>query len=90
VREAHPEVSFALLKGAPMRFAKKSAEGEAERVRLLRPIFCEIPTVPGAARDDVLDAFALLWSARRARRGHARVLGGDERDERGLTCEIVG
>jgi predicted RNase H-like nuclease len=90
VREAHPEVSFALLNGSPLRFAKKSADGEAERRRLLRPIFGEIPAVPGAARDDVLDAYALLWSAHRARRGEARVLGGDERDERGLQCEIVG
>jgi predicted RNase H-like nuclease len=90
VREAHPEVSFALLNGSPLRFAKKSADGEAERRRLLRPIFGEIPAVPGAARDDVLDAYALLWSAHRARRGEARVLGGGERDERGLQCEIVG
>ena len=90
VREAHPEVSFALLNGSPLRFAKKSADGEAERRRLLRPIFGEIPAVPGAARDDVLDAYALLWSAQRAWRGEARVLGGSERDERGLQCEIVG
>ena len=90
VREAHPEVSFALLNGSPLRFAKKSADGEAERRRLLRPIFGEIPAVPGSARDDVLDAYALLWSAHRARRGEARVLGGGERDERGLQCEIVG
>ena len=90
VREAHPEVSFALLNGAPLCFAKKSADGEAERRRLLRPIFGEIPAVPGAARDDVLDAYALLWSAHRTRRGEARVLGGGERDERGLQCEIVG
>jgi predicted RNase H-like nuclease len=90
VREAHPEVSFALLNGAALRFAKKSADGEAERRRLLRPIFGEIPAVPGAARDDVLDAYALLWSARRARRGEARALGASEQDERGLRCEIVG
>ena len=54
------------------------------------PIFGEIPAVPGAARDDVLDAYALLWSAHRAWRGEARVLGGSEQDERGLECEIVG
>src|SRR3989440_4245779 len=90
VREAHPEVSFALLNGAPLLFAKKSADGEAERRGLLSSIFGEIRGVPGAARDDVLDAYALLWSARRARRGKARVLGGNERDARGLKCEIVG
>src|SRR5207245_7908716 len=90
VREAHPEVSFALLNGGPLPFGKKSDDGEAERRGLLNPIFGEIRGVPGAARDDVLDAYALLWSARRARRGKARVLGGNERDARGLKCEIVG
>jgi predicted RNase H-like nuclease len=90
VREAHPEVSFALLNGAPLRFPKKRREGEEERRRLLRPVFGELPRVPGAARDDVLDAYALLWSARRLLYGEARILGGGERDARGLHCEIVG
>jgi predicted RNase H-like nuclease len=90
VREAHPEVSFALLNGAPLRFPKKRREGEEERRRLLRPVFGELPRVPGAARDDVLDAYALLWSARRLLDGEARILGGGERDARGLHCEIVG
>src|SRR3989449_9942954 len=89
VREAHPEVSFALLNGAPLLFAKKSADGEAERRGLLNPIFGEIRGVPGAARDDVLDAYALLWSARRARRGKARVLGGDEGGARGREGGVV-
>ena len=89
-REAHPECSFALLNGAPLRFSKKTAAGGAERRRLLRPHFGEIAAVPGAGRDDVLDAWALLWSARRAAAGEARVLGDGERDSRGLRCEIVG
>jgi hypothetical protein len=46
--------------------------------------------LPGAARDDVLDAYVLLWSARRLARDDARVLGSGERDARGLRCEIVG
>src|SRR3989442_6753723 len=86
VREAHPEVSFALLNGAPLLFAKKSADGEAERRGLLNPIFGEIRGVPGAARDDVLDAYALLWSARRARRGNAPVPRGDRRE----ACALSG
>jgi len=90
VREAHPEVSFALLNGGPLRFAKKLPDGQEERRRLLRPVFGELPPVPGAARDDVLDAYVLLWSARRMARNEARVLGSGERDARGLTCEIVG
>jgi predicted RNase H-like nuclease len=90
VREAHPEVSFALLNGKPLHFPKRRPEGEEERRRLLRPLFGELPSLPGAARDDVLDAYVLLWSARRLARGDARVLGSGERDARGLRCEIVG
>ena len=41
--------------------------------------------VPGAAVDDVLDAYALFWSAS----GQHVVLGNGERDVRGLRCEIV-
>jgi predicted RNase H-like nuclease len=89
VREAHPEVSFALLNGGPLRFPKKRREGEEERRGLLRPVFGEVPSLPGATRDDVLDAYVLLWSARRLARGEARVLGSGERDPRALRCEIV-
>ena len=90
VREAHPEVSFALLNGGPLRFAKKRPDGEEERRGLLRPVFGELPLVLEAARDDVLDAYALLWSAGRVARNEARVLGSGECDARGLQCEIVG
>jgi predicted RNase H-like nuclease len=90
VREAHPECSFKLLEGAPLRFSKKTAAGEAQRRALLEPHFGRIESVPGAARDDVLDAYALLWSARRASAGSARALGDGARDSRGLRCEIVG
>jgi predicted RNase H-like nuclease len=90
VREAHPEVSFALLNGGPLRYPKKRAEGETERRLLLRPVFGEVPRVPGTARDDVLDAYVLLWSARRVLHRQERVLGSAERDARGLKCEIVG
>ena len=88
VREAHPECSFALLNGAPLRFAKKKPEGLAERRALIEQLFGPVPRLAGAAPDDVLDAYALLWSARREASGTARVLGG-ERDSRGLRCEIV-
>jgi predicted RNase H-like nuclease len=90
VREAHPEVSFALLNGGPLRYPKKRPEGDAERRALLRPLFGDLPPVPGAATDDVLDAHVLLWSARRVAGGEARVLQSRERDGRGLRCEIVG
>ena len=35
VREAHPEVTFAVLKGGPLGHPKKTREGEAERLTLL-------------------------------------------------------
>jgi predicted RNase H-like nuclease len=90
VREAHPEVSFALLNGGPLRYPKKQREGFTDRRRLLRPLFGELRAVPGAAWDDVLDAHVLLWSAHRVVRYEARILGSGERDGRGLKCEIVG
>ncbi len=89
VREGHPETSFALLAGAPLRWSKKTAQGEEERRALLAPHFGEIGAARGAARDDVLDAYALLCSARRLVGKQARVLGERQRDERGLRCEIV-
>lgn len=82
IREAHPEVSFALLGGAPMRFPKKTREGLAERRALVGPG----PKLRGATEDDVLDACALLRSAMHP----SRVLGDGKRDARGLRCEIVG
>jgi len=85
VREAHPECSFALLNDGPLRFSKKSPGGLAERRALMEPLFGPMPRVPGAAADDVLDAYALLWSAVSPH----RVLGNGERDDRGLRCEIV-
>jgi hypothetical protein len=49
---------------------KKGADGRAERLALLAPAFGETPAQFAAARpkkevgyDDVLDAFAALWSA---------------------------
>src|SRR5439155_671039 len=77
--------TFAELNGGPLRFSKKTAEGLAERRALLRPLFGTTPAVPGTAVDDVLDAYALLWSAT----GPHAVLGNGERDVRGLHCEIV-
>ena len=90
VYEGHPETSFALLAGAPLRWKKKTALGAAERRALLAPHFGEIPRVPGAAMDDVLDAHALLWSAHRIAGGKAQVLGAPQRDRRGLRCHITG
>ena len=91
--EMHPEVSFAELGGAPMRAHKRTHQGRAERVHLLRGAFPELGTVAdarlrGAHTDDVLDALVGAWTARRHVGGHSIRLGG-ETDERGLRMEII-
>jgi predicted RNase H-like nuclease len=93
VVEAHPEVAFALLAGAPMAASKKTAEGRAERLAALAAAGLgrlAAGRVRGAAGDDVLDACALLWTAGRVARGEAVRLGDGGVDQRGLRMEIVG
>jgi predicted RNase H-like nuclease len=101
VREVHPEVVFALLagRGRGLRHAKRTADGERERRRLLRlfappfdPEAVRLRLGPArVARDDVVDAVACLVAAARIRRGEAQVLpeGAVARDARGLRMEIV-
>ena len=91
--EMHPELSFAVLAGAPMRFAKRTAAGRAERIAALRPVFgdvaCLVEHPPaGAKPDDVLDALVGAWTARRVVARRHLQLGG-HRDGRGLRMEIV-
>jgi predicted RNase H-like nuclease len=79
VREAHPELAFALAAGRPMMFNKKRIEGRLERVAVLR----KLPTPWGnvlrrvlacgeicyrrskVGRDDLIDAAILSWTAAR-------------------------
>ena len=94
VFEGHREISFALMNGGPaLAERKKSAAGVAARARLLARHFREVESIarlPGAGTDDVLDAYALLWTARRAANGKSiRIPPGIERDERGLRAEII-
>jgi predicted RNase H-like nuclease len=88
--EAHPECSFLTLnEGAPLP-SKKTEAGRAMRRRLVALHFGDVPPTPsGAAVDDVLDAFAALWTAERWRAGNAIVLGDGSRDDRGLVMRIV-
>jgi predicted RNase H-like nuclease len=99
VREVHPEVCFWAWNGdKPMRFRKKSAEGRADRRALvdayLGPLAFETvrekSLVKNVGTDDILDAFAALWTAERIFRGQARTLPDDvKRDGFGLRMEIV-
>jgi predicted RNase H-like nuclease len=73
--EIHPEVSFCELRGEPLRFSKHSPEGLAERRALLEQVGITIPRRPPRAKeDDLLDAAAAAWSARRYARGVAEPL----------------
>jgi predicted RNase H-like nuclease len=73
--EVHPELAFAALSGAPLPESKHTAAGLAVRRDLLARAGITLPAqVAGAAEDDVLDAAAVAWSARRIAAGAAVVL----------------
>jgi len=99
IREVHPELSFwAWNRGAPMRAAKRTPEGRAERLALAEHwlgagILARARgtcTKAELADDDILDAVALLWTAHRIARGEAATLpASPPRDETGLPMQIV-
>jgi predicted RNase H-like nuclease len=101
VVEAHPEMAFARLAGSPCVHAKRTAEGRAERLALLRgaglgdtdlgDLDMDLATLrlAGGAPDDILDAVALTLTAARVRDGVAERLGDGARDARGLRMEVV-
>jgi predicted RNase H-like nuclease len=93
--EACPELSFAVMAaGAPMQHSKRTTDGLAERIVVLHEHLA-LDVVPfvevrpaGAQRDDVLDALALAWTARRHLANSCLRLGGDI-DATGLKMEVV-
>ena len=77
VFEVHPELSFAVMAGAPMLTSKKSDEGRSARLAALAATGIASPSVlkgDGYAADDVLDACAAAWTAARRTTGLARSL----------------
>jgi predicted RNase H-like nuclease len=82
LHEVHPEVSFAEWRGEPMPHRKQSPKGREERASLIRGSFGEgalekawsAVRGSGVAHDDVVDAFAVLWTAERIFQGVARRL----------------
>ena len=95
--EGHPELSFYELNGRrAVRPGKRTAEGWAERMALLEAAgFADVRgsvkkfTGGGAQADDILDAFALCWTARRLAAGDAvRLPEPPPHDARGLRMEI--
>jgi predicted RNase H-like nuclease len=76
VLEVHPEVSFTAM-GADTRPSKKTPDGRRERLDALRSAGIA-PPEPLRSRayavDDVLDACAVAWTARRHARAESRAL----------------
>ena len=79
VYEVHPEVSFAVLLGAPAKTSKKTWAGMVERRRALEAagvsldgLGAESVAAARASVDDMLDATVAAWSAARIARGAAR------------------
>lgn len=96
VHEVHPELAFSQWNGGePMAHGKKTAVGAAQRQALVEAQFpgLALKIRTGVAKskladDDILDAIACLWSARRLLRKGALVLGS-ESDGCGLPMRIT-
>ena len=101
VYEAHPELAFRSLAGAPMRHSKKTPAGREERLRALerlasfRTVRALLDTVATRYRraqvglDDCLDACVLAWLAGRIGVGAAQRLPAEPPlDAKGLRMEI--
>ena len=84
LHEVHPEWCWGAMRSGdphrpePARHPKRTPEGRAERLRLLRehdlePLAGAVSLLSPAvaAMDDLLDAHAALWTARRLERGEA-------------------
>ncbi|MEX2646122.1 MAG: DUF429 domain-containing protein [Gaiellaceae bacterium] len=81
VQEGHPEASFRALAGSPLRYAKRTWNGQMLRRQLLATAgiqlsddLLEAGLVPP---DDVLDAAAMAWTARRVAAGISETLPAD-------------
>jgi predicted RNase H-like nuclease len=91
VIEVHPECSFKMLNNNRDLPSKRTVEGQTIRRELLGEHFTGISSHPpsGAAIDDVLDAYAVLWSVRRYQRDKHHTFGDGGRDRRGIEMRIV-
>ena len=100
--ECHPELCFCQFnQGRPMRFAKKTREGQRERLELIRDVLPEAvednvsalmasTTRRQLALDDVLDALALASLAATPRRSWIKLPSDPApRDDAGLPMQII-
>jgi len=94
VLEVHPELCFAELAGAPLADSKSTWGGAAKRHQLLAAAGIVLAGDLGLAGqqvgvDDVLDAAAVAWTARRVANGCARRLPPEpERFSDQVDCAI--
>jgi predicted RNase H-like nuclease len=92
VREAHPELAFTRMNGGkPVLAKKRQPDGFTQRLKLLAThgLKWTPQQIPGAARDDVLDAMAVCRTAALIADGTATRLGpAGERDRYGLPMNI--
>lgn len=95
--EVHPEVSFAAWNaGNALRHRKLTAAGRRERLSLIesawngeRERLWAVVRGTGCHHDDLNDAFAALWTARRIASGTSRALPEiPEADDRGIRMAI--
>jgi predicted RNase H-like nuclease len=94
VREAHPELVFLRLNFGRALPSKKTEEGLALRIRLLRREgFVELKDwigrkAAGVKPDDILDACAVAIAARHFTSGHVLPRNGAAKDAKGLRMQI--
>jgi threonine dehydratase len=99
IREVHPELAFATMSGAPLRYPKKikgaiNPAGMAERRGLLiaagmAAAIVAAPAPKGAAADDALDALAALVVARHIAAGRGKPFPDPPgRDSHGIPVAI--
>jgi predicted RNase H-like nuclease len=80
--EVHPELAFAALAGQPLAHSKHTPAGRDLRRQLLSRAGIEIPAVTPALMEDVLDAAAVAWSARRVAAGRAVTVPAEPQRDR--------
>lgn len=94
IHECHPEGAFRMMRAAPLDFAKRHPAGVEERRALLlaagfNAALLDQAPPRGAARDDLFDACAALWTATRIASGAARCWPPEPpRDAYGLRMAI--
>lgn len=100
LQEAHPELAFAALSGAPLPENKRHSEGRAKRLQLLAAVLPEVSVFlqnvldntlrSNVAADDVLDALVLAWAAGLGIEGLCQLpLEEQQHDAAGLPMRIV-